>query len=132
MSLINNYRAPGAKLVLHHTNVSIEESPNYAMIGLRHIDLLILKESLPAVLAASTKMLLAKQFAEKPSRIGQHGDAVNGLFWYCAPPSSYDDWGMNEQAEQWMYSFCRPDDFGNLVPADPFYHGSEDEQFAIF
>lgn len=124
MLLINNYRAPGARM---------RQSPNSDVtLHLSHVDLEILAGMLPGVLAASRLFLLRKQFAEKPRAIMQHGDTVNGLFIWCAAPASYADYGTNEEGEHWQYSFCRPNDFGDLVPADPFYHGSDEEQIDCY
>lgn len=36
------------------------------------------------------------------------------------PPSNYDSWGCSPDGEHWAFSFCVMDDFGNLVPVDPF------------
>lgn len=39
-------------------------------------------------------------------------------------PSNFDNWGFDEHGNHWDYSFCVIDDFGDLVPVDPFvpYH----------
>lgn len=124
MLLINNYRAPGARM---------RQSPNSeAILQLGHADLEILASLLPGVLAASRLFLLRKQFAEKPRAIVQHGPAFNGLFIFCEAPANYDRYNYNEEGEQWQYSFCRPNDFGDLVPADPFHIGSDEEQIDCY
>lgn len=116
----------------YHRSGAVLRLPDLESIHLTHNDLEVLKSALDRALRISHAQLLREQFREQPTQVIQHGDAVNGLFVFCGMPLNYDSYGFNEEGNSWLYSFCRPDDFGNLVPADPFYHGSEDEQFTIF
>ena len=57
-----------------------------------------------------TQMIAASQYAEC------------GIRYVMLPmPQDYDYWGYHMvTGERWEYSFCVVDDFGNLVPVDPF------------
>lgn len=70
----------------------------------------------------------AKQMKEQSRRIIQYTGCVNGLFVHCSPPNHYDSYGYNDAGEMWEFWATRPDDYGNLVPANCFYHGSDEEQ----
>lgn len=84
--------------------------------------------------AQETIRLIEKQINEKSPKVlhlSTGSNAVNGLFYFCDAPVDYNNYGYNALFEDWQFSFCRPDDFGNLVPVDPFYHGWEHEQHDV-
>lgn len=87
----------------------------------------VLKDWHDKTSAEYDKRLFAKQWAQKPSGYGRDNAYVM-TFYGCWAPSEYDDWGYNDQMEQWPFTTCIHDDFGNLVPVTGWNHGDPAEQ----
>lgn len=76
------------------------------------------------------EQIVQDHFKLKTPAIYQHEKAANGRFYWCLPPTNFDEWQLHpETKEEWQFNHCIVDDFGTLQPGNLFAHGLENEQF---